>query len=46
MATTQGIKLHNSATPVSFTAFEALTKSNYHRPCQFTYAPSSISLQA
>ena len=46
MATTQGIKVPSSATPVSFTAFEALTRSNYHRPCQFTYAPSSISLQA
>ena len=45
-ATRQGIRVPPGNAHHSFTAFEALTGSNYHRPCQFTYAASSISLQA
>jgi hypothetical protein len=44
-ASQQGIKIAPANNHVSFTAFEALTRSNYHRPCQFTYGPASVSLQ-
>ena len=44
-ASRQGIRVPPGNAHYSFTAFEALTRSNYHRPCQFTYAPSSVSLQ-
>ena len=40
-----GIRVPNVSGLLGFTGFEGLTKSNYHRPCQFTYAPNSISLQ-
>lgn len=44
-ASQQGIRISPGDSYVSFTAFEGLTKSNYHRPCQFTYGPASVSLQ-
>ncbi len=45
MASTEGVLVHGNHRPMGLSAFEALAGSSAHRPAQFIFTSSGLSLQ-
>ena len=44
-ASAEGVLVHGRAAPLGMTGFEALAGSSAHRPAQFTFTSTGVSLQ-